>query len=66
MEYLEIDTQVQLNNRFNREEEKLIIDRLKKLSRMYNRGKWQQVYQRLRERLNLLTVKGRREKWKIK
>ena len=40
MEYLEIDTQVQLNNRFNREEEKLIIDRLKKLSRMYNRGKW--------------------------
>ena len=36
MEYLEIDTQVQLNNRFNREEEKLIIDRLKKLSRMYH------------------------------
>ena len=65
MEYLEIDTQVQLNNRFNREEEKLIIDRLKKLSRMCNRGKWQQVYQRLRERLNLLTVKER-EKWKIK
>ena len=65
MEYLEIDTQVQLNNRFNREEEKLIIDRLKKLSRMCNRGKWLQVYQRLRERLNLLTVKER-EKWKIK
>ena len=40
MDYLEIDTQVQLNNRFNREEEKLIIDRLKKLSRMCNRGKW--------------------------
>ena len=66
MQHLEIDTQVQLNNRFNREDEKLIIVRLKKLSRMYNRGKWQQVYWRLSGRLNLLTVKEKREKWKIK
>ena len=40
MQHLEIDTQVQLNNRFNREDEKLIIVRLKKLSRMCNRRKW--------------------------